>query len=292
MAVFTLPPPMIGFYKTHINYLITHAVDADRRRYSNQEEGARHFFDTEYYGLHPFDSVPRRWDQAAAKYTADTLKAHGIVAWHIGRMVKKLTQAFIGLNLDLILHYSADLGHYVADAHVPLHTTRNYNGQFTGQLGIHAFWESRIPELKAESYDYLTGRAVYINNPLGAAWDAVKASFNAKDTVLGFEAELNSRFPSDLKYAFEVREKKMVRVYSEAYTTAYSELMGNLVERRMVESVRLLGCLWYTAWVDAGQPDLALLSNCEISDSLLKMHEQEFKQGEKHTERSIPGHSD
>jgi hypothetical protein len=272
LAVFTLPPPMIGFYKNHLAYITAHAVDPDRRRYSNKEEGSRHFFDSEYYGAHPFDSVPHRWNDAVEKYTEDTLKAHGIVPWHIDHMVRRLCLAFREENMDLILHYSADLGHYVADAHVPLHTTRNYNGQLTNQQGIHAFWESRIPELKADAYDYFTGRAVYISNPLEAAWDAVRASFLAKDSVLKMEADLNTRFPSDLKYTYETKGNVLSKVYSEAYANAYNEKMGNLVERRMLESVKLVGCLWYTAWVNAGQPDLSRFENREISDSLKQVH--------------------
>ena len=66
--------------------------------------------------------------------------------------------AFIEKDSDKILKYSADLGHYIADAYVPLHTTENYNGQLTGQKGIHAFWESRLPELFSEDYNYLVDK--------------------------------------------------------------------------------------------------------------------------------------
>ena len=46
------------------------------------------------------------------------------------------------------------------------HTTENYNGQFTNQKGIHGFWESRIPELFYDEYDFITGKAKYIDYPL------------------------------------------------------------------------------------------------------------------------------
>ncbi len=269
MAVFTLPPAMIGFYKKHIDYLTEHATDPDRRRFSDPHEAARHFLDSDRYGLHPFDSIPHRWKDAVAKYGEDSLLLHGIVPWYIERMVYRLSEAFKEKNTDLILHYSSDLGHYVADAHVPLHTTRNYNGQLSNQKGIHAFWESRIPELKSETYGFFAGRAVYIANPLEAAWEAVKQSYAAKDSVLGFEATLNARFAPDLKYSMENRGAQVVRMYSEAYTNAYNEMLGNMVERRMLESIRLLGSLWYTAWVNAGQPDLRQIEYKEISDSLI-----------------------
>jgi hypothetical protein len=35
-----------------------------------------------------------------------------------------------------ILFIAADLGHYIADAHMPLHTSDNHDGQLTDQKGI------------------------------------------------------------------------------------------------------------------------------------------------------------
>ncbi|MGC6428813.1 MAG: hypothetical protein ACON4Y_05945 [Flavobacteriales bacterium] len=55
---------------------------------------------------------------------------------------------------EQILFICSDLGHYIADANVPLHTTINYDGQLTGQKGIHAFWESRLPELFSSEYNF------------------------------------------------------------------------------------------------------------------------------------------
>ena len=272
MAVFILPPEMIGFYKKHIDFITDHAVDPDRRRNVVPEEAPRHYIDLDHYGAHPFDSLPKWWKNAVKKYSEDTLNAYGIVPWYIEKMVYRLTDAFKKEDLDYILHTSADIGHYVADAHVPLHTTENYNGQLTGQKGIHGFWESRLPELYAGQYDYFVGRAVYIEKPIDAAWNAVKGSYAAKDSVLLFEAELNKKFPADKKYSFETRGNTNVQVYSEEYSKAYDIMLNGMVERRMRASILLVASLWYTAWVNAGQPDLSRLDNKEISDSIKKVH--------------------
>jgi hypothetical protein len=120
------------------------------------------------------------------------LKAYGINPWHVDKMMFKLTEAFKKENIDLILHYSADLGHYIADGHVPLHTTENYNGQLTGQRGIHGFWESRIPELKSTSYDFFIGKADYISNPSNFIWNRILESSKATDSVLLFEKQPSS----------------------------------------------------------------------------------------------------
>lgn len=275
MAVFTLPDGMIGFYKLHLDYISQHAVDPDKRRYTNENEAPRHYIDLDHYGEHAIDSLPHYWKNAVTKYSEDTLKAYGIVPWHMERMLYKLTEAFRSENLDLILHYSADLGHYVADAHVPLHTTENYNGQLTNQKGIHGFWESRIPELNAEGYDYWVGRARYIDKPTNMAWDIVKASHMAVDSVLKLEKKLSNTYPSDKKYSFENRGNIVMKVYSQEYAQAYDVLLNGMVERRMRGAIVSVGSLWYTAWVNAGKPDLSRLDNKAISDSLRKINEDE-----------------
>ncbi len=290
MAVFTLPPEMITFYKKHIDYISEHAVDPDKRRNVNKEEAPRHYIDIDHYGVHPFDSVPKYWSKAIKKYSEDTLKAYGILPWYIEKMMFNLQEAFMDEDLDLILHYSADIGHYIADAHVPLHTTENYNGQLTNQKGIHGFWESRIPELKSGGYDYWTGAAKYIEKPIEKAWSIVKASHAEVDSVLKFEAELNAKYSSDKKYSFENRGNKSVKVYSVEYTNEYDNMLNGMVERRMRESIITIGSLWYTAWLNAGKPDLDRYADKTISASFKrkqKAEEEEWKI-EKYTE--MKGH--
>jgi hypothetical protein len=281
MAVFTLPPEMITFYKKHIDYLTEHAVDPDKRRYAVKAEAPRHYIDIDHYGANAFKEVPIFWTKAVEKYTEDTLMAYGIVPWHIDIMVRRLQEAFKKEDIDRILHISADLGHYIADAHVPLHTTENYNGQLTNQRGIHGFWESRIPELKADDYDYFVGRAKYIDSPIKTAWKVVRESNAAVDSVLKFEALLNSKFPQDKKFGFENRGNTTIKTYSIEYTNAYDEMIKGQVERRMRASIVMVGSLWYTAWVNAGKPDLNRIGDKEVSDSLklaLKKEEELYQQ--------------
>jgi hypothetical protein len=265
MAVYTLPPSMIGFYKKNISFISNHASDPDKRKRMDAEEAQRHFMDMEFYSS---DSVPQRWADALLKYGKDSLKIHGILPWHIEHTYYKLCKAFQEEDAKQILHYSSELGHYVGDAHVPLHATRNYNGQFTHQEGIHAFWESRVPELLSGSYDYFVGRATYLEKIRPPIWNAIAFSYQEKDSVLNLEAELNRQFPGDEKYSLETKGNTLLKMYSEAYTKAYAARLNGMVEKRMVESIRLVGSLWYTAWVNSGQPDLHHLDQFTISDSL------------------------
>jgi hypothetical protein len=286
MAVFTLPPQMIGFYKENIEYITAHAVDPDKRRYASKNEAPRHYIDIDHYakeGENPFDNMPRYWKDAVEKYTEDTLQAYGIVPWHVSKMVGYLTYAFKNKDANAILRTSADLGHYIGDAHVPLHTTENYNGQLTGQRGIHGLWESRIPEITAENFDYLVGRSSYIKYPIHAIWDAVEESNSHLDSVLLIEKDLTRKFPVDQKYAFEQRGQSTVKQYSKEYALAYDIRMGDMVEARMLKAIQMVGSLWFTAWVNAGQPNLE-----EIGSNIDKMKLEEEK---KALDESINGKS-
>ena len=109
-----------------------------------------------------------------------------------------------------ILKNASDLGHYVADAHVPLHTSLNYNGQLTGQKGIHAFWESRLPELFSDNYDFLVGTADYRYSVLDVAWETIEQSLAALDSVLDFDKKLSATFEQDKQYSYEKRGQKTI----------------------------------------------------------------------------------
>ena len=223
LAVFTLPPEMITFYKKNIHYIVEASVNPDRRRYAVPEEGPRHYIDLDDYG-DSTELLPPRWNDAVAKLSEDSLMAHGIVPWHAYKMYLRLREAFMLGDPDRILRISSELGHYVADAHVPLHTTSNHNGQKTDQHGIHGLWESRLPELFSNDYDFFVGRAVYINDVQSAMWDVVKASHACIDSVLRFEKELSNRELSR-KYSFETRAKQTVKVYSFRYSKMYHNML-------------------------------------------------------------------
>lgn len=275
LAVFTLPPEMIGFYKQNIDYITEAAVNPDRRRFSVPEEAPRHYIDIDHFGDSGIYKMPRFWDDAVKLYVEDTLMTYGILPWHINRMYYRLKDAFLVKDPEMILKVSAELGHYLADAHVPLHTTKNHNGQLTGQEGIHAFWESRLPELYSDRYDFFVGRATYITNPQLAAWQAVKSAHQAKDSVLMFEKDLSTKW-DEKRFSFETKGKQTVKVYSYPYSKVYHTALSGMVERQMRAAIKMIGDFWYTAWVDAGQPDLRLLINYSPTEEEIKKNKMEL----------------
>ncbi len=273
---------MIGFYKRNIEYLTEKAINPDQRRYVVPEEAARHYIDLDVYGDSALYKMPRFWFDAVEMYTEDTLQAYGIVPWHVHRVKGWLTNAFTNQDPVQILRLSADLGHYIGDAHVPLHTTENYNGQLTDQYGIHGFWESRLPELFSEDYYLFVGKAEYIKNPQLRIWDAVVQSHLALDSVLLYEKEVTAEIGESKKFVIEQRGNSNVRTYSQEFSKAYHDLLNGMVERRMKSAVKLIADFWYTAWVDGGQPDLNSLylegqeeETFEITDGKIKLRNHE-----------------
>ncbi len=214
----------------------------------------------------------------------DEFSHGGILPYWLMQMQTKLKNAFMNKDKKRILRLSAEMGHYIGDAHVPLHTTKNYNGQLTDQIGIHAFWESRIPELFAdEDYDFFVGKSTYIDNKSDYFWDIVLDSHILLDSVLSIEKRLSKTFPSDLQYCYDERLDQTIRVQCPEYADAYSTEMKGMVEDRMRDAILSIGSSWFTAWVDAGQPDLSDLGEHELTDEEKKKQEMEdeaYKSGE------------
>jgi hypothetical protein len=276
-AVFMLPPEMMILYKPAIGELTELSVNPDKRRYILPAEGPRHYIDLDKYK--DWDSIPASYQRAVEKYGEDSLMRHGIVPWWIQIMMSRLTKAFEEKNATLIIKLSAELGHYISDAHVPLHACSNHNGQFTNQHGIHGFWESRIPELfAATTFDLLLGKASYIPAISPFAWRVVRQSAAAADTVLSTERLLAMNTRADLKYSFEMRNGQVIRQYSTYYSKQYHLQLKGMVERRMRASIQATASLWYTAWINAGQPDLRDIAGKSFSEAELTEWEELNKQ--------------
>jgi len=185
----------------------------------------------------------------------DVFSTYGILPYELGVQQYRLTEAFQNRDVNRIMRIATDMGHYIADAHVPLHTTENYNGQMTGQEGIHAFWESRLPELYAEKeYDFLVGQADYIEDKTAFFWEIVEDSHENLARVLEVEMELRSEYDQDRQYCYEERLGATVRLECEGYADEYHDRLGGMVEDRMRASIKAVADCWYSAWVDAGQP--------------------------------------
>ncbi|MEO0627748.1 MAG: zinc dependent phospholipase C family protein [Bacteroidota bacterium] len=425
LAVFTLDPDMMPFFRSNLEYLTDHAVDPDKRRYATRHEAVRHYIDIDHWGSYPFPDVPRNWTEAlfwkaevqiidanqdttswlvdridreldnpvvelssssGQRHTidlwsyrqfwnenilpqyyedewslsvtqlrtlswplpgivapdeivdAETTNAeteetesdptpsdndngatrdqnlneddrffagqvmslpaevqikvidhfseYGILPYHLLQHQRRLTLAFKDGRPGRVLQLAAEMGHYIGDATVPLHTTENYNGQLTDQVGIHGFWESRIPELIAdERFDFLVGKADYIDDQSDFFWDIVLSSHELVDSVLSTEKRLSQTYPQDRQFCYEERLERTIRTQCSEYALAWNEAMDGMVEERFRTAIHAIGSCWYTAWVDAGQPDLGgmgLSQDLAEADSLNRAFEQGEIRGRAH----------
>lgn len=259
---------------------------ADYRRFFSQEFLSRYYQDEWVADCQVLEELLGRECECARVVAVDRFSEYGIVPYYLPQIQERLTNAFRGRNIPAILRLSAEIGHYIADAHVPLHTTENYNGQLTDQVGIHAFWESRLPELFAdEQYDYFVGPAVYVAEPQSFYWDVVLDSHRLLDSVLLIEKELSREFPLDEQYCYEERLGRTIRTQCRAYAEAYHRRLDGMVESRMRDAIQAVGSIWYTAWVDAGQPNLELMGSddplalSEEEERLMKALNQAYERG-------------
>lgn len=257
LAIYELPKEILPFFYQHKEYLVTNAPRPDLRRNEDNTEATRHFIDLEMYENPSSPSMPVYWNDAVKKYTKDSLLKYGYVPYQVVFTQQKLIEAFKMQNKDSILFYAADLGHYIGDANVPLHTTVNYDGQLTGQKGLHSLWETMIPEIEIGNYQLSSQhKATYLKNPAAAVWAAVRHAASLVPELLEKEKEVSKQFTDEQKYRIQIRRGKESKSYTSAFAKAYAEALHKSINEQLLHSADLLADFWYTAWVDAGKPDM------------------------------------
>jgi hypothetical protein len=191
------------------------------------------------------------------------VRANGVVPWRIAAFTDSLTRAFKMKNLDKILFFAANVGHYVADAHVPLHATENYDGQLTGQKGLHARWESEIPERymrHLEMQNETAPRAKYIPDKTEESFKWVLESYLMVDSVLKCDLKAKEGLKPEEIYTVVIDKNGRERqIYTPLYYERFKQALGDMVERRFEQTIERVASIWYSAWVDAGAPDLSEL---------------------------------
>jgi hypothetical protein len=260
LAVYQLPKGIRSFFYSRLDSLETGFIKPDLRREWDYREAPRHFIDLEAYGDSSAWKMPHSWDSAVSRFGLDSLKKYGYLPYAIMGTRERLIQAFRIANKDSILLYAADLCHYLSDAHVPLHTTVNYDGQLSGQKGIHALWESAVPGVEIDRYNLYSGhKAQYLEDPAGAVWQTIRRSNGMLHDLLEKERLLARDVPDSAKYTVSVRNGRNYRSYSRSFAAKYAVMLGSSVNEELLRSAELTADFWYTCWKDAGSPDLGYL---------------------------------
>jgi len=257
LAIYELPEPMRYYFHDHIQYIVKYSVRPDQRRNDDPQEAPKHFIDLELFGDSAAWKMPLKWEAAVRRYGKDSLLHCGYVPYYIMTVKDRLTAAFKSGQSDSILFYATDLAHYIGDAHVPLHVSENYDGQLTGQKGLHSLWETMIPEIELNQYDLRSKhKAHYLKQPEKAVWKAIRQSWVLLHDVFEQEKEVSKSFTDSTKYRVQQRNGREWKSYTSAFAKAYSARLGKTINKRLVASANLVADFWYTCWVDAGCPAL------------------------------------
>jgi hypothetical protein len=281
-AVFALPENMQKFYYNHIDFITESAVIPDLRRslINDKNEPPRHFIDVENFKTAVSD-LPTDPKQAFEKYDSSFLKKNGYLPWYIEELTDKLTAAFKRRDKSEILFLSSELSHYIADAHMPLHTSANYNGQFTGQNGVHSLWESALPETFGNAFYFKTPQAVYIKDIPGKTFEMIAQSHSLVGTLLAKEKEVRSRFTKENMYKKDSTGKVVMfysaPVFSYEYQKEFNEALGGMVEHQLQLSIYDVASYWYTAWVNGGKPNLTSMDDPHLTKQNKKNYKKELK---------------
>jgi hypothetical protein len=243
-------PSSLRLFSNNTQWISDHSVDADNRKGSDPTEGTKHYIDIEDYAEFKTGTLPHDINVLIAKYGLGTVTSIGVVPWATVWSLDSLTQTLRRGDSTRALQFAADLGHYVGDAHQPLHVTSNYDGAQTGNNGIHSRYESTM---LGTSYNYLNQVTVtqqevhFIPKPIDFAFDYITHGNGLVDSILQADS-----------YA------KATAGGSTSGSVYYAALWGKtgaMTKAQIQDATVDLACLWYTAAVNAGLISLTSVSS-------------------------------
>jgi hypothetical protein len=247
-AIALLPAPIRPFYEKHEAFVVERSVDPDLWRIAGFPDDPSHFLDLDHYGKYPFADLPREYGAALEKYGRRTLDENGIVPWRVAEIYGNLRRAFEGVRrnapfaADDAKLFAAVIAHYVSDAHVPLHAVVNYDGQETGQHGVHSRFETELYQRYADKVRIAPSAQPAVANVRDYVFETLLASFKLADPVLAADREAVGNGD----------------VYDDRYFEAFFTRARPILEQRLSESIAGVAAVIAGAWEAAGRPALPL----------------------------------
>jgi hypothetical protein len=247
-AIALLPAELRPLFEQNRATLVERAIDPDTWQIAgfDAQESPHHFLDLDWdgYGKYPFAGLPRDYTAAVAKFGKARSEQNGTLPWRVEEVYGDLRRAFEAYErrgpfgrFD-ILFFSAWLTHYVSDAHVPFHAVLNYDGQLTGQHGIHARFEAYLFERYREQWRIAPTPMAPIRSPRDFTFDVVLAGTQLVAPIL----------KSDLD-AVGTRDE-----YDDQYYAAFFTANRAVLERRLNEAIAASAAMIAGAWEAAGKP--------------------------------------
>ncbi len=230
--------PEMSFWGSWSDSLAAHGSDADNRKSIDPTEGPKHYIDIDNYPEFIANGyISQNFDSLVLLHGNAFVMDQGILPWAIMKTFDSLQTAFQNNELHKAMLFAADLGHYIGDMHMPLHITRNYNGQYTGQTGVHSRFESNMINTYNGQIIYSGDSLIYIDNISEFVFNTLYNNYNYVDSVLRCDS---------LAKAFAGNTS------STAYYSKMWELSKNFTTELFRSASHKLTCLIYTAWLNAG----------------------------------------
>jgi len=239
-AILTLPPEIRSFFENNRQFLVEHANDPDEWIKKDRYERMRSYIYLDKYGVFPYPTLPHGYAHAKEKFGSWRINRDGMLPWQIGEFSLRLTKAMKAGNWEEVKLDAAALAHYVADAHDPLHTTQNFDGQLTLQNGLSARFDIHLLDRYSKFFVMHPESAEKIDDP----------------TEYAFQTCLASNIWVDLIIWSDLRARESLTDYNDEYYDRFYNQVGPTVVHEINAAAHDAGSYWYTAWLNAGRPQL------------------------------------
>ena len=239
-AIQNLPAGIRSFFGANRSFLVDHSTDPDDWVKRDRYELARHYIFLDRYGRFPYLNLPHGYAEARKKFGSGTLARNGTLPWQIGEFSFRLTNDLRQQQWEQAKLDAAALGYYISEAHDPLNTTENFDGQLTGQTGLADRFGATLVERYANFFVFRSQDAVKIDDP----------------TEYAFEIALESNTWVDRILLADMRSRGTLPAYNEDYLDRFYTAVGSIVMHEIIGAAHDTGSYWYTAWLNAGRPAL------------------------------------
>jgi len=234
-------PAEMSMFTSWTQTLADHASDADDRKSWDSYEGPKHYIDIDNYAQFvEKGNIPENLDSAIKEYGREFVYDQGILPWATVTTYDTLVNCFKRKDWSKVMLVASDLGHYVADGHMPMHITSNYDGQLTGNKGIHSRYESYMIKEYVNEINYDGDSVSKIEDVSRYVFSYIYHNHSLVDSVL--EAD---------NYAKSVNSN----TYSSEYKAVLWDKTKGFTIQLFKDASHSLAELMYSAWAEAGKPD-------------------------------------